>query len=109
MKYICRIFEVFEDNAKLYHFAVVRIDGECVYYHICNDIDPLFDAAHALGVGGDPIVDGWEGGEINPDACYQKIIAALGAHDNNIGEIFLYAFVPDQGEPELFPPELFGR
>lgn len=70
MKYTYRMFE---DNAGGLHLAILNKDGECVYYLSDFDRGLVLDTLAALKDGGDPIADGWEGGEPNPAACYEEI------------------------------------
>lgn len=70
MKYTYRKFE---DNAGCLHLAILSEDGECVYYLSDFDRSLVLDTLAALKDGGDPIADGWEGGEPNPVACYEEI------------------------------------
>ena len=69
MKYTYRMF----DNAGGLHLAILNKDGECVYYLSDFDRGLVLDTLAALKDGGDPIADGWEGGEPNPAACYEEI------------------------------------
>lgn len=83
MKYTYRVFR---DNAGFLHLAVLSGE-ECVYYLVDEGNDLVPDALTALENGGDPIAEGWEGGEINPSACYCGIIILVNARNGSASEI----------------------
>lgn len=66
-------YNLFEDNAGGLHLAVLDNSGACVYYLTDNHHEIVMDALAELKAGGDPIADGWEGGEPDPESCYNEI------------------------------------
>lgn len=63
MKYT---YKCFGDNAGCLHLAVLDDSGACVYYLADQDRALIRETLDALRAGGDPIADGWEGGEPDP-------------------------------------------
>ena len=84
MKYTYRMFE---DNAGGLHLAVLNEIGECIYYLADFDRSLVLDTLAALKDGGDPIADGWEGGEEDPDARLRGIIDLVDAHNGGAVEL----------------------
>lgn len=66
-------YSIYEDNAGRLHLAVMDENGFCIYYLCDADRALVVGTLDALKAGGDPIVDGWEGGEPDPAACYEEI------------------------------------
>lgn len=65
--------ELYKDNAGALHLAILNDSGDCVYYLTDLDHALVLEALADFKAGGDPIADGWEGGEADPAACYQEI------------------------------------
>ena len=81
-------YHIFEDNAGRMHLAVMDKHGTCIYY-LCDADRALFvETLDALKAGGDPIADGWEGGESDPAACYAEIVGFVNANNGSAAEIF---------------------
>lgn len=80
-------YHLFEDNAGYLHLAVLNDDSTCVYYLVDNDRDFVRDTLADLIAGGDPIADGWEGGEDDPAASYAAIRALVDARNGSAWEI----------------------
>lgn len=75
-------YKLYEDNGGFLHLAVLDIDGNCVYYLHDDDAAFVYDTRDALKAGGDPIADGWEGGEPNPQERYNELRKfAVSTHD----------------------------
>lgn len=70
MKYT---YEIYEDNAGFLHLAILNDNGECVYYLTDPDRALVLETLADFKAGGDPIADGWEGGEAEPTECYREI------------------------------------
>lgn len=66
-------YSLFKDNAGGLHLALLDESGTCIYYLADNDQQLILDTLDELKAGGDPISDGWEGGEPDPEACYNEI------------------------------------
>jgi hypothetical protein len=86
MKYA---YKCFEDNAGCLHLAVLDDSGACVYYLADQDRALIRETLDALRAGGDPIADGWEGGEPDPAACYVWIVDAVNRRNGGAEEIEL--------------------
>lgn len=84
MKYTYRMFE---DNAGFLHLAVLDEDDACIYYLSDADRELVLGALADLKAGGDPIADGWEGGEEDPEACLARILAWVDARNGSAYEI----------------------
>lgn len=84
MKYTYRMFE---DNAGRLHLAVMDEDNVCIYYLCDADRDLVMGTLAALKAGGDPIVDGWEGGEESPEACLAEVLSWVDARNGGASEI----------------------
>lgn len=80
-------YQLFEDNAGGLHLAVLDHDGACVYYLTDLEQGLVWDTLAELKAGGDPIVDGWEGGEDEPQECYQYILALVAARNGGAWEV----------------------
>lgn len=70
MKYT---YSIYEDNAGRLHLAVMDENDSCIYYLCDADRALVVETLDALKAGGDPIADGWEGGEPDPVTCYEEI------------------------------------
>lgn len=68
-----KTYELYEDNAGGLHLAILDETGACVYYLADNDQELVRSTLDDFKAGGDPIEDGWEGGEENPQECYDSI------------------------------------
>lgn len=84
MKYTYRIFE---DNAGRLHLAVMDEDNVCVYYLCDADRDLVMGTLADLKAGGDPIADGWEGSEEDPEACLDEVLAWVDARNGGAFEL----------------------
>lgn len=84
MKYTYRMFE---DNAGFLHLAVLDENAVCIYYLSDADRQLVLDTLAALKAGGDPITDGWDGGEEDPEACLAGIQAWVDARNGSAYEI----------------------
>lgn len=84
MKYTYRMFE---DNAGFLHLAVLDENDVCIYYLFDADRALVMDTMAALENGGDPIADSWEGGEEDPVACFDEILARVDARNGGASEI----------------------
>ena len=84
MKYY---YSIYEDNTGRLHLAVMDENGSCIYYLCDADRALVVGALDALKAGGDPIADGWEGGEPDPATCYEEISNIVDAR--NGGAIML--------------------
>lgn len=84
MKYT---YELYEDNAGGLHLAVLDDAGNCIYYLADNDRELVMDTLADLKAGGDPIADGWEGGEEDPAACYAEINEAVALRNGSAWEL----------------------
>lgn len=82
-------YHTYEDNAGFLHLAVLDETGSCVYYLADADRDLVTTTLDALKAGGDPIADGWEGGEPDPAACYADIVGSVDARNGGADEIDL--------------------
>ena len=82
-------YKCFEDNAGRLHLAILDESGSCVYYLSDDDRALIVETLDALKAGGDPIADGWEGGEPNPAACYAEIVGFVEARNGGAVEIDL--------------------
>ena len=81
-------YHIFEDNAGFLHLAVVDEHDACVYYLCDADRNLVMATLAALKAGGDPIADGWEGGESDPAACYAEIVGFVESRNGGATEIF---------------------
>ena len=72
-----KTYELYEDNAGGLHLAILDQDDNCVYYLVDLDRKLVLDTLDAFKAGSDPIEDGWEGGEPNPQECYDSLIDML--------------------------------
>lgn len=84
MKYTYRMFE---DNAGRLHLAVMSGNNVCIYYLCDADRDLVTDTLSALKAGGDPIADGWEGSEEDPETCLREITDTVAARNGGAYEI----------------------
>lgn len=76
------MYKLYEDNGGFLHLAVLDSYGNCFYYLCDNDKAFIMDTLQALKAGGDPIADGWEGGELNPQVRYNELKQwAVATHD----------------------------
>ena len=82
-------YKTYEDNAGRLHLAILDESGACVYYLIDDNRALIVETLDALKAGGDPIADGWEGGEPNPAACYAEIVGFVEARNGGADEIDL--------------------
>lgn len=80
-------YSIYEDNAGRLHLAVMDKSGSCIYYLCDADRALVVETLGALKAGGDPIADGWEGGEADPAACYEEIINIVDARNGGAWEI----------------------
>lgn len=72
--------EVFEDNAGGLHIAVLE-DDVCKWYFCDNDDEFAHDVWKLIIAGGNPIAEGWEGGEPDPGERYTEIMKMVEAHN----------------------------
>ena len=86
MKYT---YNTYEDNAGRLHLAVIDESGACIYYLADDDRELVAETVDALKNGGDPIADGWEGGEPDPAACYAQIVDFVDQRNGGAWEIEL--------------------
>ena len=84
MKYTYRMFE---DNAGRLHLAVMDENDTCIYYLCDADRELVMSTLAVLRDGGDPIADGWEGGEENPESCLDEILTWVSARNGGANEI----------------------
>ena len=84
MKYT---YSMFEDNAGRLHLAVMSEDNTCIYYLCDADRKLVMDTLADLKNGGDPIADGWEGGEDDPQACLDEIWSLVDARNGGASYI----------------------
>ena len=84
MKYTYRMFE---DNAGFLHLAIMDEANVCIYYLFDADRDLVMSTLADLKAGGDPIADGWEGSEEDPQACLDEILALVDARNGGEEEI----------------------
>lgn len=76
------MYKLYEDNSGFLHLAVLDGDGNCVYYLCGNDKDFVLNTLNDIKAGGDPIADGWDGGELNPQERYKELREfAVSTHD----------------------------
>lgn len=94
MKYT---YKCFEDNAGCLHLAVLDDSGACVYYLADQDRALIRETLDALRAGGDPIADGWEGGEPDPAACYAWIVDAV--NRDEAARDLMHKAAADAGKP----------
>lgn len=80
-------YRLYEGNAGGKHFAVLNDSGECIYYLVDNDRDIVLNTLAALKAGGDPIADGWEGGEPDPAARFEEINDLVGLRNGSASEL----------------------
>lgn len=81
-------YHIFEDNAGRMHLAVMDKHGTCIYFLCDDDRAMVMATLAAVKAGGDPIADGWEGGESDPAACYAEIVGSVDANNGGATEIF---------------------
>nr|DAJ88089.1 MAG TPA: hypothetical protein [Caudoviricetes sp.] len=74
-------YSIYEDNAGRLHLAVMDENGSFIYYLCDADRALVVGTLDALKAGGDPIADGWEGGEPDPTACYEEITNIVDARN----------------------------
>lgn len=67
--------EIYEDNAGGCHLAVISLrTKKCIWYlREPGYTDLMGQRIMALIAGADPIEDCWDGGEPNPQECYEGI------------------------------------
>lgn len=70
-------YRMYEDNAGGLHLAVLDQHGRCIYYVADLDRQLILETRDAARDGGDPIADDWEGGELDPQECYDWADATL--------------------------------
>lgn len=80
-------YRLFNDNAGGLHLAVLDQTGTCVYYLADLDHALVLSALDDLKAGGDPIAEGWEGGEDDPAACLDQIVSFVDARNGGAYEI----------------------
>lgn len=80
-------YRLFEDNAGNLHLAVLDTSGACVYYLTDSDRELVLSTLADLTAGGDPIADGWEGGEPDPAACFEEINDFVGLRNGSASEL----------------------
>lgn len=78
---------IFRDNAGRLHFAVLDKDNTCVYYLVDTDEELIRSTREDLWNGGDPVADAWEGGEEDPQTCYNTMRAWIEARNGSAEEI----------------------
>lgn len=78
---------IFRDNAGRLHLAVLDQSDACVYYLVDADDNLIRSTLNDLLSGGDPIADGWEGGEDDPQECYKTVIGWLEARNGSAEEL----------------------
>lgn len=76
-------YKLYEDNGGFFHLAVLNSDRRCVYYLHDNDAAFVFDTRDALKAGGDPIADGWDGGDADPQGMLDEIITLCDARNGS--------------------------
>lgn len=79
--------KLFEDNAGGLHLAVFDADGTCIYYLCDHDHQFVLRTLADLNAGGDPVADGWEGGEADPSACYAEIAGFVELRNGSAFEV----------------------
>lgn len=84
MKYT---YKLYEDNSGALHLAILDEAKTCIYYLADNDRQLVLDTLAELKTGGDPIADGWEGGEEDPVACYNQINEYVAARNGSAREL----------------------
>lgn len=84
MKYTYRMFE---DNAGFLHLAVMDEHNVCIYYLHDADRELVMQTLADLKAGGDPIADGWEGSEEDPEACLDEVLTFVDARNGGAYEI----------------------
>ena len=80
-------YHTYEDNAGFLHLAVLDETGSCVYYLADADRALVMTTLDALKADGDPVADGWEGGESDPAACYAEIVKSVDARNGGAWEV----------------------
>lgn len=65
--------KLFTDNGGFYHLAILDEHDNCIYYLCDQDKSLVRSTMSDFEAGSDPIADGWDGGESNPQACYRQI------------------------------------
>lgn len=81
------IYRLFEDNSGNLHLAILNDALVCVWYLTDQQRDLVIEALAELRAGGDPIADGWDGGEKDPDAKYAEICDLEADRDTGVREI----------------------
>jgi hypothetical protein len=71
-------YELFEDNAGFFNLAILEGD-ECIYYLSSADKKLVLETRDEFLGGGDPVADYWEGGEDDPQECYNSICSFVEA------------------------------
>lgn len=79
--------KLYEDNAGNLHLAVMDETDTCIYYLTDTDRELVLGTLADLTAGGDPIADGWEGGEADPAACYAEINEFCGRRNGSAREL----------------------
>lgn len=77
---------LFEDNAGGLHLAVLDEVGTCVWYLCSNHKEIISAAIDELRDGANPISEGWEGGEADPQDCYESILCFAEARNGGAWE-----------------------
>lgn len=80
-------YKLYEDNAGGLHLAVLDNVGRCIYYLADLDRGLVLDTLADLKRGGDPIADCWEGGEEDPQLCYEEITNTVDDHNGGAWEV----------------------
>lgn len=80
-------YKLYEDNAGRLHLAVMDETDTCIYYLVDADRSLVLDTLAALQAGGNPIADGWEGGENDPQACREEIGRLVAACNGGAWEV----------------------
>lgn len=79
----------FEMNDGSMCFAVLDASGKCIYFLHDKDEELVDGTVAAYLSGGDPIKDGWEGGEEDPQECYESVLAFVEARNGGTWEVDL--------------------
>lgn len=82
-----KTYELYEDNAGGLNLAILDETGDCVYYLCDKDHALVLSTLADFKAGGDPIEDGWEGGEENPQECYESIRSFVEARNGGAWEV----------------------
>ena len=80
-------YELYQDNSGRLHLAILDDSGSCVYYLCDADKKFVLDTLADFCAGSDPNDDCWEGGESDPQTCYDEILACVEAHNGGAWEL----------------------